>query len=181
MVNILHDLWATKIAGYVESFLPPHNIMIIWDGTPRGMITMNQGAPQGSLLSLALWLLQIEHVFRNADQAIRTPDRLHDHYLRHPMMRPKTEYDLMSYVNDIKLLVITDGTSKAYRHAISRIHRGLHTAAESENLQFDTQKEAELHFNDHHDATITILRIHIDNRLCFRHHIEARLEKATKV
>jgi len=153
---------------------------------------MNEGTPQGSLLSPVLWLLFIAHTLKKGDVNIKglslQPTRRVGVTTRggtSGLPRPAStscEVKLFSYADDVNALVITQNTTtKEHMKVVREADRSLEDTAKEDKLAWDLQKNLHVHFFMGPKPSSTTLGITIGSDLSFQKHIDARTKKAEHI
>jgi len=147
---------------------------------------MEEGTCQGSPLSPTLWLTYIAGVLTHADAAINrlllhtSPPR---YSLRQPAYHgPLISVDLHSYADDVNPLIVTQHTTRRQHQGIvDQVDQILESSAAHFFLTWDSSKDARVNFGPGHRDHTTTLGILIQSDFSFQAHINARIQKATRL
>lgn len=149
---------------------------------------MDEGTPQGSpCRRLSGYVIYIANTLNKAQNQIGkiewAPTRRSSRFTKAPS-RPKSfQVGLFSYADDVKPLVISEGTTAMERKWLCKqVDKILEEAATQEHLNWGPGKESSVTFSDQGplESTIT-LGILINSRFNFQPHVNARTEKAQRL
>lgn len=173
LVNVLSQMDLGDVAELCLTFLTVRKLKIFWDMEERGVVQMDAGTPQGSPLSPEFWLFCIAGTLKMADgrsSAIQlTPRRTSARLERRGIRRAAVgiSINLFSYADGVNPLVVRE------------VETILEEEAAGDGLRWDPNKESDVSFGVA-GATVT-LGIHINSKLDFQPHIDARAAKAEQL